>query len=126
LSIVGDAKDGLARLLSELGADNAGGSWDHGWRSGLSAAASPRYTVETARLIETLRSALPDDAIVVNDQTGINYWMEWRFPVLARAFGARGERVTVDTLPRALAEAFTADLPTVLELPMAVEPPWEL
>src|SRR5438093_318678 len=179
--------------------------------------------VETARLIETLRSALPDDAIVVNDQTGINYWMEWRFPVLAprtflypvgsatlgyavpaaigakiarperpvlavagdggfmysvnelatavkyrlpvvflvmiyerygaikwlqewmfegrwgeadlanpdfralaRAFGARGERVTVDTLPRALAEAFTADLPTVLELPMAVEPPWEL
>src|SRR5256886_2377951 len=83
LSIVGDAKDGLARLLSELGADNAGGSWDHGWRSGLSAAASPRYTVETARLIQTLRSALPDNAIVVNDQTGINYWMEWRFPVLA-------------------------------------------
>src|SRR5207244_13569331 len=36
----------------------------------------------TARLIETLRAALPDDAIVVNDQTGINYWMEWRFPVL--------------------------------------------
>ena len=223
LSIVGDAKDGLARLLAELGADSAGGSWDHGWRSGLSAAASPRYTVETARLIQTLRSALPDDAIVVNDQTGINYWMEWRFPVLAprtflypvgsatlgyavpaaigakiarperpvlavagdggfmysvnelatavkyrlpvvflvmnderygaikwlqermfegrwgeadlanpdfralaRAFGARGERVTVDTLPRALAEAFAADLPTVLELPMAVEPPWEL
>src|SRR5438445_80006 len=83
LSIVGDAKDGLARLLAELGADSAGGSWDHGWRSGLSAAASPRYTVETARLIQTLRSALPDDAIVVNDQTGINYWMEWRFPVLA-------------------------------------------
>src|SRR5207245_11383851 len=68
LSIVGDAKDGLARLLSELGADNAGGSWDHGWRSGLSAAASPRYTVETARLIETLRSALPDDAIGVSRQ----------------------------------------------------------
>ena len=27
---------------------------------------------------------MPDDAIVVNDQTGINYWMEWRFPVLRR------------------------------------------
>src|SRR5260370_36454737 len=33
--------------------------------------------------MEMLRRALPDDAIVVNDQTGINYWMEWRFPVLA-------------------------------------------
>ena len=33
---------------------------------------------------------------------------------------------TVNTLPRALAEAFDADGPTVLELPMAVEPPWEL
>jgi len=32
----------------------------------------------------------------------------------------------VNTLPRALAEAFDADGPTVLELPMAVEPPWEL
>jgi len=31
------------------------------------------YTEATARLIETLRAALPDDAIVVNDQTGINY-----------------------------------------------------
>jgi thiamine pyrophosphate-dependent acetolactate synthase large subunit-like protein len=26
---------------------------------------------------------LPADTIVVNDQTGINYWMEWHFPVLA-------------------------------------------
>ena len=30
-----------------------------------------------------VRSALPADTIVVNDQTGINYWMEWHFPVLA-------------------------------------------
>jgi len=35
-----------------------------------------------AALIDTLRSGLPDDAIVVNDQTGLTYWMEWRFPVL--------------------------------------------
>src|SRR5881409_3838023 len=223
LPIVGDARDGLARLLEAVGPDTTGSSWDHRWRGELATAASPRYTAETARLIQTLRSALPDDAIVVNDQTGINYWMEWRFPVLAprtflypvgsatlgyavgaaigakiarperpvlavagdggflysvnelatavkyrlpvvflvmndarygaikwlqeqmfegrwgeadlvnpdfpalaRAFGARSERVTVDTLPRALAEAFAADRPTVLELPMAVEPPWEL
>src|SRR6059036_344156 len=223
LALVGDAKDGLGRLCQDLGPGPAQSSWDHGWRSGLSGAASPRYTAEIAALIETLRRALPDDAIVVNDQTGINYWMEWRFPVLAprtflypvgsatlgygvaaaigakiarperpvlavagdggfmysvnelatavkyrlpvvflvmndarygaikwlqeqmfegrwgeadlvnpdfpalaRAFGARSERVTVDTLPRALAEAFAADRPTVLELPMAVEPPWEL
>ena len=26
---------------------------------------------------------MPADGIVVNDQTGINYWMEWHFPVLA-------------------------------------------
>src|SRR5260370_39904217 len=30
-----------------------------------------------------LGRALPDDAVAVNDQRGINYWMEWRFPVLA-------------------------------------------
>jgi acetolactate synthase-1/2/3 large subunit len=36
-----------------------------------------------AEFIATLRRALPDDAIVVNDQTLVNYWMEWRFPVLA-------------------------------------------
>ena len=35
------------------------------------------------RFIQILRRTLPADAIVVNDQTGINYWMEWHFPVLA-------------------------------------------
>ena len=48
------------------------------------------------------------------------------FPALAEAFGARGERVTVATLPAALARGLAADGPTVLELPMAVTPPWEL
>ncbi len=83
LAIVGDAKDGLARLVAELGVSHAESAWDHGWRHGLRTAASARYTAETARLVETLRASLPDEAIVVNDQTGINYWMEWRFPVLA-------------------------------------------
>ncbi len=224
LPIVGDARDGLLRLGEALGPGRTASSWDHRWRSGLSGAASPRYTAEIARLIEILRRALPDDAIVVNDQTGINYWMEWRFPVLAprtflypvgsatlgygvpaaigakiarpdravlcvvgdggfmysvnelatavkyrlpvvflvmndgrygaikwlqetlfhgrwgeadlanpdfpalaQAFGARGERVEgVDALGAALARALTADGPTVLELPIAIDPPWEL
>ena len=224
LPIVGDAKDGLGRLIDGLGSRAARTAWDHRWREGLRPAASARYTAEVARLIDTLRAALPDDAIVVNDQTGINYWMEWRFPVLrprtflypvgsatlgygvpaaigakiarpdrpvvavvgdggfmysvnelatavkyrlpvvflvmnddrygaikwlqqtmfegrwgetdlanpdfpalARAFGARGERVPdVDALGAALKAALAADGPTVLELRMGVDPPWEI
>lgn len=224
LPIVGDAKDGLAQLGAALGRGPTKSGWDHRWRAGLSGAASPRYTTEIAGLIETLRRALPDDAIVVNDQTGINYWMEWRFPVLAprtflypvgsatlgygvpaaigakiarpdrpvlcvagdggfmysvnelatavkyrlpvvflvmnddrygaikwlqetlfqgrwgeadlanpdfpalaRAFGARGERVAgVEALGPAITRALAADGPTVLELPMEIDPPWEL
>ncbi len=224
LPIVGDAKDGLTRLIDGLGPGAARTGWDHRWREGLRPAASARYTPEVARLIDALRAALPDDAIVVNDQTGINYWMEWRFPVLrprtflypvgsatlgyavpaaigakiarpdrpvvavvgdggfmysvnelatavkyrlpvaflvmnddrygaikwlqqtlfegrwgeadlanpdfpalARAFGARGERVAdVDALGAALKAALAADGPTVLELRMTVDPPWEL
>jgi thiamine pyrophosphate-dependent acetolactate synthase large subunit-like protein len=223
LPIVGDAKDGLTRLLEGLGPGTARTGWDHRWREGLRHAANSRYTREVAHLIETLRAALPDDAIVVNDQTGINYWMEWRFPVLmprtflypvgsaalgygvpaaigakiarpdrpvvavvgdggfmysvnelatavkyrlpvvflvmnddrygaikwlqqtlfagrwgeadlanpdfpalARAFGARGERVaSVDSLGGALKTALASSGPTVLELKMAVDPPWE-
>src|SRR5262249_8700599 len=49
----------------------------------LRAARSPRWEPVTRRLIDILRAALPVDAIVVNDQTGINYWMEWHFPVFA-------------------------------------------
>jgi acetolactate synthase I/II/III large subunit len=223
-AIVGDAKDGLARMLEALGAGKAASGWDHGWRTTLRSAASARYTADTARLVDTLRAALPDDAIVVNDQTGINYWMEWRFPVLlprtflypvgsatlgyavpaaigakiarpdrpviavvgdggfmcsvnelatavkyrlpvvflvmndnrygaikwlqqtmfegrwgeadlanpdfptlAGAFGARGQRVSgVDALGSAIRDALAADGPIVIELPMAVDPPWEL
>lgn len=224
LAVVGDARDGLARLLDELGAGEAAAAWDRAWLARVRADAGPRFTPEIAELIATLRSALPDDAIVVNDQTGISYWMEWRFPVraprtflypvgsatlgyavpaamgasiarpdrpvlcvvgdggfmfsvnelatavryrlpvvflvvnddrygaikwlqeaffegrwgeadltnpdfpaLARAFGARGERVpTLAALPQALAGALDhRSGPTVLELPLAVAPPWE-
>ena len=48
------------------------------------------------------------------------------FPAMARTFGARGEHLPgVDALPQALGRAFAADGPTVLELSMDVEPPWE-
>src|SRR5262249_41766577 len=77
LGIVGDARDGLARMLEDLGPGQPRDTWDHTWRAQLRVAANARYTEATARLIETLRAALPDDAIVVCDQTGINYWMEW-------------------------------------------------
>src|SRR2546421_818135 len=40
LAIVGDAKDGLARLCQDLGPGPAQSSWDHRWRSGLRGAAS--------------------------------------------------------------------------------------
>jgi len=224
LPIVGDAKDGLTRLVEGLGGGSMRATWDHRWREALRPAGSARYSREVAHLIDTLRASLPDDAIVVNDQTGINYWMEWRFPVLmprtflypvgsatlgyavpaaigakiarpdravvavvgdggfmysvnelatavkyrlpvvflllnddrygaikwlqqtmfdgrwgeadltnpdfpalARAFGARGERVAnVDALGGAIETALAADGPTVLELRMTVDPPWEL
>ena len=222
LAIVGDARDGLGRMVEALGQGPSAATWDRAWLARLKTAASPRYTAEVAGLIQTLRAALPPEAIVVNDQTGINYWMEWHFPVLrprtflypvgsaalgyglpaaigaqiahperpvvavlgdggfmfsvnelatavkyrlplavvlmnddrygaiewlqdkmfkrsgetelanpdfpamAKAFGAHGERLPgVDALPDALARAFKADRPTLLELSMSMEPPWE-
>jgi acetolactate synthase-1/2/3 large subunit len=48
------------------------------------------------------------------------------FVALAHAFGARGERLAaVDALPAAVARALAADGPTLLELRMSLEPPWE-
>jgi acetolactate synthase-1/2/3 large subunit len=49
------------------------------------------------------------------------------FPALARAFGARGERVSgVEALGAAITSALAAGGPSVVELPMAIDPPWEL
>ena len=223
VAIVGDARDGLERLLEALGPDPAASAWEADRLAAWRQAAGERYTREVARFIDTLRRALPPEAIVVNDQTGVNYWMEWKFPVLAprtflypvgsavlgyavpaaigaqiahpgrpvvavagdggfmfsvnelatavkyrlpiaflvmndhrygaiqwlqermfgrwgeadlvnpdfpalaRAFGARGERLpSVEALPAALEAAFSAAGPTVLELNLPVEPPWEL
>jgi thiamine pyrophosphate-dependent acetolactate synthase large subunit-like protein len=221
VAIVGDARDGLARMLAGLGAGAPATGWDRDWLAGRRADVGPRYTPAIAGLIDTLRASLPDDAIVVNDQTGLTYWMEWRFPVLqprtflyptgsatlgyavpaaigakiarpdrpvvavagdggfmysvnelatavkyrlpivflvvnderfgairwlqhtlfgragecdltnpdfpalARAFGSRAERVDPAALGDALRRALAADGPTVLELPLAIDPPWE-
>ena len=223
IAVVGDARDGLARLVQALGSGPAAPGWDRTWLAGLRKDAGPRFTADVAGALATLRRALPDDAIVVNDQTGLTYWMEHRFPVyaprtflyptgsavlgyavpaaigaklarperavvavagdggfmfsvaelatavkyrlpivflvvnddrygaikylqqrmyegrwgeadlsnpdfpaLARAFGARGERLAgADALPAAIDRALAADGPTLLELRMTIEPPWE-
>jgi thiamine pyrophosphate-dependent acetolactate synthase large subunit-like protein len=83
LGVVGDARDGLAALLVALGPGASTATWPARRLGDLRAARSPRWEPTTGRLIEILRAALPADAIVVNDQTGINYWMEWHFPVVA-------------------------------------------
>ena len=224
IALIGDARDGLARLLEALGAGSHAAAWDRAWLARLRADAGPRFTADVADTIAALRGALPDDAIVVNDQTGLTYWMEHRFPVyaprtflyptgsavlgyavpaaigaklarperavvavagdggfmfsvaelatavkyrlpivflvvnddrygaikylqtrmyegrwgetdltnpdfpaLARAFGAHGERLPgVGALPAAVGRALTADRPTLLELRMTIEPPWEM
>ena len=49
------------------------------------------------------------------------------FPALARAFGAEAARVeTLDALPRALERALGQTGPTVLELRLVIDPPWEM
>ena len=223
LGIVGDAREGLGALVAALRPGPGRSEWDWSWLGGQREARSPRYTAEVDRLIRILRDALPPEAVVVNDQTGINYWMEWHFPVLrprtflypvgsatlgyavpaavgakvahpdrpvvavvgdggvlfsvnelatavkyrlpivflvlndqrygaikwlqetmfgrwgeadltnpdfpalAQAFGAEGRRVErFDDLPRALDKALGNPGPTLLELPLAIDPPWEL
>ena len=83
LGVVGDARDGLVTLLAALGPGAPQATWPARRLEELRAARSLRFNPTTGRLIDILRAALPDDAIVVNDQTGLNYWMEWHFPVLA-------------------------------------------
>jgi len=224
VALIGDARDGLAGLVQALGVGAPATGWDRAALVALRRDAGPRFTPDVAAAIATLRRALPDDAIVVNDQTGLTYWMEHRFPVyaprtflyptgsavlgyavpaaigaklarperavlavagdggfmfsvaelatavkyrlpivflvvnderygaikylqqrmydgrwgeadlanpdfpaLARAFGARGERLAgVEALPEAIGRALAADGPTLLELRMTIEPPWEM
>ena len=58
-------------------------AWDWAALRRARDARSPRYTATVDRLLRALREALPADGIVVGDQTGLNYWMEWHLPILA-------------------------------------------
>jgi acetolactate synthase-1/2/3 large subunit len=82
LGIVGDAKDGLTRLLEALGQGTPSADWNRGALADCKRATGPGWTVETARLLAILRDVLPDDGIFVNDQSGVNYWAEWKWPVV--------------------------------------------
>jgi acetolactate synthase-1/2/3 large subunit len=82
LGIVGDARDGLGALAAALEGAPGRSEWDRDQLAAQREARSERYTADVDRLIRILRDALPPEAVVVNDQTGINYWMEWHFPVL--------------------------------------------
>jgi acetolactate synthase-1/2/3 large subunit len=83
LGIVGDARDGLAGLLAALPAGPAAAAWDWAALRQARDARSPRYTAVVDGLLRAIRDALPPDGIVVGDQTGLNYWMEWHLPVMA-------------------------------------------
>jgi len=48
------------------------------------------------------------------------------FVALARAFGAHAERVEAQRLGPAIQRALGADGPTVVEVPVSIDPPWEL
>jgi thiamine pyrophosphate-dependent acetolactate synthase large subunit-like protein len=82
LGIVGDARDGLARLLEALGAGTPSAAWNRGALADVKRATGPAWTVEAGRLLAILRDVLPEDGIFVNDQSGVNYWAEWKWPVL--------------------------------------------
>ena len=223
VALVGDARDGLAALLAALGPGRPRAEWDAARLARARAARSPRHTEAIDRFLLVLRRHLAPGAVVVSDQTTINYWMEWHFPVhgprtflypvgsatlgyavpaaigakvacperqvvavcgdggflfsvnelatavkyrlpvvflvvnderygaiqwlqeamfgragetelanpdfpaLARAFGAVGERVPdVEALGPALDKALVTPGPTLIELRLAVDPPWEL
>lgn len=83
LGVVGDARDGLARLLAALGDGRPAARWDRAWLAGLQASERPRWTPAVQALVRGLRAALPEETIVVGDQTGLTYWMEWLFPIYA-------------------------------------------
>jgi acetolactate synthase-1/2/3 large subunit len=82
LGIVGDAKDGLTRLLERLGAGAPRDDWDRAALADARRVTGPWWTVEAARLLAIIRDVLPEDGIFVNDQSGVNYAAEWKWPVL--------------------------------------------
>ena len=111
-------------------------------RAVVAVAGDGGFMFSVAELATAVKYRLPIVFLVVNDDRygAIKYlqqrmfegrWGETElanpdFPALARAFGARGERLaTVGALPAAIGRALAADGPTLLELRMTIEPPWE-
>src|SRR5262249_15285083 len=74
---------GLAGILASLPAATPAVDWDWAALGQARAARSPRYTSVIDGLLRALRETLPADGIVVADQSGLNYWMEWHLPLLA-------------------------------------------
>jgi acetolactate synthase I/II/III large subunit len=100
------------------------------------------FMFSLAELATAVKYRLPIAFLVVNDgRYGAIKFLQERmfdgrwgetdlsnpdFVALARAFGARAERVEkVAALPAVLAAAFGAAGPTVVELQAAIEPPWD-
>jgi acetolactate synthase-1/2/3 large subunit len=83
VAIIGDARAGLVGLAAALGTSAPSAGWDRGRLAAVRSDPGPRWTPAIAELLGTLRAALPEDAIIVNDQTGLTYWAEWRLPVYA-------------------------------------------
>jgi acetolactate synthase-1/2/3 large subunit len=81
LALVGDARDGLARMLAALPTGSPRAEWDWAALGRARDARSPRYTTVVDGLLRALRETLPANGIVVGDQTGLNYWMEWHLPI---------------------------------------------
>src|SRR5262249_41018674 len=82
IGLVGDARDGVAGILAALSPGAPVAEWDWAALRQARDARSPRYTPAVDGLLRALRDALPADGIVVGDQTGLNYWMEWHLPIL--------------------------------------------
>src|SRR5262249_18265547 len=83
LGILGDARDGLTGILAALPSGPPTAEWDWTALGQARAARSPRYTPVVEGRLRALREAWPGDGIVVGDQPGLNYWMEWHLPILA-------------------------------------------
>ena len=93
-------------------------------------------------LATAVKYRVPVVVLVLNDDRyGAIKWLQERifgrwgeadlvnpdFVALARAFGCRARRVeSPEALPGALRDAFAGDGPTVVELPLTVDPPWEM
>ena len=90
-----------------------------------------------------MKYRLPIVFLVVNDNRyGAIKWLQERmfagrsyetelanpdFVALAHAFGARGQRVkSLDDLGDAIRAGFAADGPTLIEINMVIDPPWNL